>query len=125
MNSTLYYHCCIWGFYLLPPIVLWVKFFQPKVPWLVILSVIILLGWVLTVGRVNFYYAMLWDEIQTYQSQGLQAPAQLLDIWAADGAKRVFSLLFGWLPATLYFVPWYCVYYLLNNRNNRKQVARK
>jgi len=33
-------------------------------------------------------------------------PEQWVEAWAADGAKRVFGLFFGWLYAIIYFIVW-------------------
>ena len=34
-------------------------------------------------------------------------PKEWIDAWVADGAKRVFGLLFGWIYAIVYFALWF------------------
>lgn len=75
-------------------------------------------------AAVIFYYDALYDKILAYQAQGLQAPKDLLETWAADGAKKVFALLFGWLYALLYCLPWLLLYGMFSYRNNRQNHTR-
>ncbi len=113
MNHLLLYHLFQYAFFLLAPVLLLIKWNKPQVSWWLIIAMAIFAAWALLLGKVIFYYDALYDEITWYQTQGLQAPVQLLDTWAADGAKKVFALIFGWFFALIYLLPWLIVYGLL------------
>ncbi len=121
MNHLLLYHLFQYAFFLLAPVLLLIKWNKPQVPWWLIIAIALFAGWALLLGKVVFYYDALYDEITWYQTQGLQAPVQLLDTWAADGAKKAFALIFGWFFALIYLLPWLIVYGLLARyRKNQK-----
>jgi hypothetical protein len=66
-----------------------------------------LLGWGLVNVTVYFYYAHLGEVIRSY---GDNAPEELIDTWAADGAKRVFALFLGWMYEIVYSIPFFLLY---------------
>ena len=116
-------------FLLLPPTVLlaratWGRQIQGWLGWVSCLLGIAVFGWVLVNITVHFYYFHLDDLIETY---GSHPPKELVKEWTADGAKKVFALLFGWLYALVYFSPWLIIYmivqglrrWLKNHRANR------
>ena len=95
------------GFFVLPPLVLSARFAKPgKLPWWLVLLIIPIGSWLLANATVYFYYDHLGDLIQSqeYPSE------ELVDRWAADGAKRVFALFFGWLYGIIYSVPYFFIY---------------
>ena len=95
------------GFFALPPLMLSVRFANTKrAPWWLVLLVIPVGSWLLVNGTVIFYYEHLGALIHSQDNP----PQELVDRWAADGAKRVFALLFGWLYGLLYSVPYFLIY---------------
>jgi hypothetical protein len=75
--------------------------------WL-IYTIIIIVGWASALGTVVFYFQYLGDLLGQYQ----HPPQELLDRWANDGAKKVFALMFGWIYALLYSLPWLLLYFV-------------
>lgn len=92
---------------MLPPLMLAVRFTRPgKMPWWLVLLVIAVGSWLLVNATVFFYYEHLGALIHSQENP----PQELIDRWAADGAKRVFALFFGWLYGLLYSVPFLFMY---------------
>ncbi len=90
-------------FWLLPPIVLVLKYAgRIKLPVWVLLIGYVVVGYVCVNLGIWFYYKSLGWLIHTT----VNPPEQWVEAWAADGAKRVFGLFFGWLYAIIYFVVW-------------------
>ena len=95
------------GFFVLPPLALAVRFVKPgRLPWWLVLLIIPVGSWLLVNATVYFYYEHLGDLIQSQE----HPPEELVDRWAADGAKRVFALFFGWLYGIIYSVPYLFIY---------------
>src|SRR5262247_1339828 len=97
-------------FLLAAPALLSVRFVRPKrMPWWLLGILAALCGWVFSNLSVFFYYEHLYDLV--IEAGGVEvAPADLVDDWQADGAKRVFAFLFGWLYGLVYLIPWLFVY---------------
>lgn len=104
---------CVIGFLLLPPVLLLARLRRPeRAPWGLLAVLLLAGGWALVNGSVYFHYEALGDSLARQAS-----PSQeLLDRWAADGAKRVFALFFGWLYALVYSIPFLGVYALVARR---------
>jgi hypothetical protein len=97
-------------FFLAAPALLSVRFVRPKrLPWWLLGILAAVSGWVFSNLSVHFYYRHLYDLV--IEAGGFDvAPPDLVDDWQADGAKRVFALLFGWLYGLVYLVPWLVLY---------------
>jgi hypothetical protein len=107
MNGFLY-RSSLWLFLSLPAILLGIRFFRPRLmPWWALPLIVSLLGWGLVNATVFFYYEHLGEVIRDY---GDNAPQELTDALVADGAKRVFALLFGWMYGLVYSVPFLIIY---------------
>lgn len=75
-------------------------------PWWLLHFAVIGIGWVLVNAAVYFHYEHLGILLQATSN-----PSQeMIDTANADGAPRVFALLFGWAYGILYLIPWLCVY---------------
>ncbi|MCX6967114.1 MAG: hypothetical protein NTZ46_04930 [Verrucomicrobia bacterium] len=112
MNRIIYL-TALWAFFALPPIVLCIRAFRPKLmPWWFAAVLVAVLGWFLVNAAVHFYYAHLDDLLRPY-AECNHAPADLLALRCADGAKMIFALLFGWAYGLVYSVPWILVYGLM------------
>jgi hypothetical protein len=99
------------AFLTLPPILLGVRLVRhDKMPWWIFLVLFAGVSWVLVNSAVYFHYAHLTEVLQSHVES---PPADLLQRWSNDGAKRVFALLFGWLYGLIYLGPWLVVYYVL------------
>jgi hypothetical protein len=95
------------GFFVVSPLILSIRFAKPEeVPWWLVLLIIAIGSWLLVNTTVYFYYEHLGVLIQSQ----VNPPQELVDRWAADGAKRVFALFFGWLYGFIYSVPYFLVY---------------
>lgn len=106
------------GFFLLPPVLLMIRFFHPdKVSWWLVLLTIPIGCWLLVNATVVFYYEYLGALIENHPNP----PQELMDRWAADGAKRVFALLFGWLYGFIYSVPFLFIYGVAHFFRRRKR----
>lgn len=93
---------------MLPLVVLGLRAVGPR--WFtgpVALCVVALLGWFLVNAGLHFYYENLGDQMRAY---GNNPPQELAHEWANDGAKRVFTLLFGGLYALIYYAPFALIY---------------
>lgn len=89
------------------PSVLATRFVKSKImPWWLVFLVITVGSWLLTNATVFFYYEHLGALMHSQENP----PQELIDRWAADGAKRVFALFFGWLYGLLYSVPFLFIY---------------
>lgn len=102
---------CLGGFLLLRFAVLLLRAFRRKfMPWWLAFLAVAALGWLLINGAVYFSFAHLGGLIHSY---GDNPPADLVEDWANDGAKRVFALFFGWVYALVSFVPLLLIYGLI------------
>jgi len=110
------------GFFVLPPLVLAMRFAKPKtIPWWLVLLAIPIGSWLLVNATVFFYYEHLGVLMHSQENP----PQELVDRWVADGAKRVFALFFGWLYGLLYSVPYLLMYLAAYFVRRKKQsVAR-
>jgi hypothetical protein len=107
MNHILFL-VCLWGFLALPVILLSVRAARPTLlRWWLLLILLSVFGWLLVNGAVHFYYAYLDDLLLSY---GDHVPNDLLQRRAADGAKLVFALFFGWAYGLVYLIPWLLIY---------------
>ncbi len=68
--------------------------------------IIIVVGWGAVLGAVIFYFQNLGDLISQHEIP----PQELIDRWVNDGAKKTFALMFGWLYALVYSLPWLLAY---------------
>ena len=105
MNQMLFVACLV-TFLALPPCLFTVRYINDKPAWWVTYIIIAALGWASALGTVFFYFQYLSDLIAQYQIP----PQELVDRWANDGAKKAFALLFGWLYALIYSLPWLLLY---------------
>lgn len=104
------------GFFALPPSILSLRFTKPKLmSWWLAILVISIGGWLLVNATIYFYYEHLSVLIETQDNP----PLELVDKWAADGAKRVFGLLFGWLYSLLYSMPYILIYMVVYHFRKR------
>jgi len=69
----------------------------------------VVVGWVCVNLGIWFFYISLGWLIDTTNNP----PQEWIDAWAADGAKRVFALMFGWIYATIYFSVWFIPAWLI------------
>jgi hypothetical protein len=98
-------------FLALPAILLAIRFFRPRLlPWWAMTLLVSFLGWGVINVTVYFHYQHLGDLIRGY---GDNAPDALTDAWAADGAKRVFALYFGWIYGLVYSIPFLVLFGIL------------
>jgi hypothetical protein len=108
------------GFFIMPPLMLSVRFARPKkVPWWLVLLTIPIASWLLVNATVFFYYEHLDVLIHIQENP----PRELVDRWAADGAKRVFALFFGWSYGLVYSAPYFLVYLAAHFVRRKKQRA--
>ena len=106
MNSILFYSS-VAAFLLLPPALLLARWRRSRaMPWWAILIAILGGGWLLMIAAVDFHHAAMFDEIEALEDP----PRELRERWAADGGKRAFSLLFGWLVGAIYALPYLLLY---------------
>ena len=84
------------------------RYLREKPAWWVIAAAVLVLGWAASLCAVIFYYQYLGDLIAQHQN----SPQELMDRWANDGAKHAFALLFGWLYALIYSLPWLLLYFI-------------
>jgi len=104
------------GFLLIPPVVFWTVLSRPRLrrarTWWIAIPFVVLAGWIAFLGVTGFYYAALGDEL----AASANPDPELMEHWAADGAKLTFALFAGWIPALLYsaviFVVIRAVWYL-------------
>lgn len=109
MNNVLS-NACILAFFLLPVVVLCVRAQRPKLmPWWLALLVVALLGWLFSIGIVEFHFAALADQIRAY---GEHAPEDLRRQWATD-TGRPFVFMLGWIYGPIYFIPCVAIYTIL------------
>ena len=110
MNQVLYI-ACLAAFFILPPAVLGYRLAKHnKMSWWILLLLIAGVSWLFVNGAVYFFYEHLGDVLRSY---GDSPPADTLQRWSNDGAKRVFALFFGWLYGLVYLVPWLVLYGVL------------
>ncbi len=93
-------------FLAMPPAFFTLRFFKGKPSWWIIIAIIVVIGWASVFGAVVFYYQYLGDCINAYD----KPPQDLLERWSNDGAKKVFTLFFGWIYAIVYSIPWLLIY---------------
>ena len=90
----------------LPPFLLLRRFVRGRPAWWLLVLAIALIGWASWLGTVVFHFERLGDELSAMENP----PPELVDEWAGDGGPKAFALLFGWLIALGYTVPWYLAY---------------
>jgi hypothetical protein len=121
MNHTLYLVSLL-AFLALPIILLIVRATRPRVMrWWLLIMLLSIVGWLLVNSTVHFYYAYLDDLLRSY---GDQAPLSLLERRAADGAKLVFALFFGWAYGLIYFIPWVLFYAVIQASRHYYETRR-
>ena len=101
MNELLHL-LCLGLFLVLPPTLLVIKFKKNKPAWWIVLTTILILGWLFVLGSFVFYQEYVGDLI----AQGKELP----DGWDSDGASGVAALFFGWLTSLIYTLPWLVMY---------------
>lgn len=69
--------------------------------WALFLSYV-LVGWICVNLGIWLYYESLGWLIEVASDP----PVAWTEAWAADGAKRVFGLFFGWIYAIVYYAFW-------------------
>jgi hypothetical protein len=107
VNHTIYL-ICLWGFLVLPAVLLCLRAARPAfMRWWLLLVLVSIGGWILVNGAIHFYYAHLDDLLLPY---GDHPPKDLMERRSADGAKLVFGLFFGWLYGLIYLTPWILIY---------------
>jgi hypothetical protein len=101
MNENLFL-LSVAGFLLIPPVVFWTILSRPRLrrarTWWIAIPLVVLAGWIAYFGVVGFYFSALGDEI----AASANPDPELMEHWAADGAKLMFALFCGWIPALLY-----------------------
>lgn len=81
---------CLGSFIFLPMVLLSIRALQPsRMPWWFVVFIMLVVGWLLVLGA--------------------SVVAEMPD----RGASKVFALFFGWIYAILYFLPWLCIYGLV------------
>jgi hypothetical protein len=110
---------CLCIFLITPPLLLGLKLLgQKKIPWWLALLIISLVGWLSVNAAVYFgfeYLAKLLTE--SPHNSVLAEKAQ------DDGAAQVFALLFGWLYALIYSIPWLIIFVLVRRLHKPKEFA--
>ena len=95
---------CQGSFLLLTPALLVSRFLYRKPGWWLILTLILIIGWLLLLGSLMFYQHSIADLL----SRGQEPP----EGWDSDGAKMVFGLYFGWAISFIYSLPWLVIYFI-------------
>lgn len=119
MTSIPNYHAlstlCLVAFFALPIVILGIRATRPQLmPWWLAGVVVVILGWLLSVGIVEFHFAGLGADLRAY---GEQPPSELLKQYVQD-TGRPFARFFGWSYALIYFVPCIVLYAIF-------QIARR
>ena len=101
------YRIALVGFFLVPPIVIWTRYYHPtSMPWWLSITLIVFGCWVLAHLSVTFQFrhldALVIDNPDVSQ--------ELLERWSNDGGKKVFAALFGWLYGIIYSIPYLMIY---------------
>ena len=96
-------------FAILPPLVLYGRFrLGQSLPWWLVVVLIAVAGWFF-VNLGNYFYGQYACEAVV----GVSNPhPDAIARCTNDGARDVFTLLFGWLYALLYSVPFFLVFAL-------------
>ena len=103
MNEVLQVLCT--GMFLaLPPGLLFIRFTCRRPGWWLLLLLVAGIGWILVLGSFTFNQAHMLELVARNEAP----PAG----WDSDGAAGVTALLFGWLVALIYALPWLLVYAL-------------
>ena len=92
----------------LPPLLLVLRFLSGRPPWWKIVILILIVGWASWFGASVFYFENLGDRIEGMENP----PPELLERWSNDGGPMVFALLFGWVAAAAYTLPWLLLFVL-------------
>jgi len=110
----------------LPVILLFLKIkYYKKVNVIILVLFQLLLGWGLIVAA-NFYYNSVLEKDLNYHfrsannSNGIDSLkiAKTMELLTTDGARNVFSLVFGWLYSFLYSIPYIVFYFIYKKRVN-------
>jgi hypothetical protein len=111
-------------FWLLPPTVLGLKYAgRIRVPvWALFIGYVAVGYFCVNLGIWFFYKSLGWLIHAT-----VNPPEHWVEELAADGAKRVFGLLFGWLYAIVYFVVWllplWCIQKMIGLKRRSNQAS--
>jgi hypothetical protein len=99
MNDFLF-SLSVASFLLIPPVVFWIMLSRPRRArtWWIVMPLVVLVGWAAYLGFTIFYYAALGDEL----AASANPDPELMEHWGNDGAKLIFALFGGWIPALLY-----------------------
>jgi hypothetical protein len=108
-------------FLVMPPVLITLHAGHPKYnPWLLVILLAMVFGWILVNASVHFYFRYLDDLVRSTP----QPSQDLVDRLTNDGAPQVFAWLFGWLYGFLYLSPWVAAYALLR-RTRKVTLARR
>ena len=108
MNQALMY-LALTLFAVLPPVVLLGRYrLRQAIPWWAPVLIIAVGGWFL-VNVANYFYGEFACEPVR---RVLNPPEEALARCTNDGARNAFALLFGWLYALLYSIPFFLLFAL-------------
>ena len=94
-------------FVILPPGLLLARHKKgKKMPWWLIVILIIGAGWLL-VNATNYFYGEYVCELAKFENSS----EGHIRACYGDGARNVFTFLFGWLYSIIYSVPFFVVYF--------------
>jgi TM2 domain-containing membrane protein YozV len=113
MMNEILSHLLLGLFLALPPILLFLRFWNQKPGWFILLLLIAILGWVLLYGSFIFYHQHIAD----LAAQNKELP----EGWGRDGATGLAIMFFGWLLSIFYSLPWLLVYALARVSGTRRK----
>lgn len=120
MNG-LYHFASTTLFLAVPPLLLLVRFLAPRrMPWSLLVLLVVFFGWLFSNLAVYFHYETLSDQLAA--AGGVEgAPQALIDRWQSDSAKRIFAYFSGWVYALVYLLPWLASYWLAVTIRRRRR----
>lgn len=89
-----------------------------QMPWWLTVTLAVAISWALLNLAVYFYQRHLYELLIAAGGPD-SAPEALIDEWQSDGARNIFTFLFGWLYGLIYFSFWAAVYVLVAWFRNR------
>ncbi|MCS7062734.1 MAG: hypothetical protein NZM04_01575 [Methylacidiphilales bacterium] len=92
-------------FFLVPPLFFLVNYFKLQFALVWVWLLMVMIGWVLINASVYYHYEHLAEQMNMNPTE------DLISAYSSDGAKRVTALLFGWVYAALYTLPWLFIYF--------------
>jgi hypothetical protein len=121
MNATLATSCGVLLLVLVPAITA-ARYFAPeRLRWWAIVLFVACASWVLM--NLAVYYSQAHVNDLVMEAGGFEnAPPDLQDDWANDGAPKAFAFMFGWIVGLLLLVPCLALYgiaQLVRTRNAR------